>query len=180
MSTRSSVFSHFEFFAASTLPGVAAVVAAAALVAYSNLSIRLFVNSEEQERGSSFCASRRRIMQCLPMYSCVLVTAVISSAVWFHLPANIFGDISGRAALRNYGHEMTLFLGVTYTLTTLVAVAWPIWRLYRRAHEVGYAPKPEPSIQWTNEDILSSAGKVLAVLAPLITSFLYTLLEGQS
>ena len=178
-----SVFSQFEFHVASTLPVVAAAVAVAFLVGYASLQVRLFGDSKEHEFDSRYSDSYRSIMECLPMCSCVLVTAVISSAVWFHLPIKIFGgalrDSAALQNLQNYGDEMTLFLGVTYTLTALVAIAWPIWRLSRRAHKEGYNPEAKSDWQWTNRELLFLLNKVLAVLAPLITSLLYNLLGAS-
>lgn len=177
------VFSKFEFGVASTLPAVAAVMAAASLVIYTSFQVHLFVNSGEHERGRQFSASYQSIMSCLPMYSCILVTSVISSAVWFHLPLKIFENVlkdeSALLTLRNYADEMTLFLGVTYTLIVLVAIAWPIWRLSRKAHEVGYALELKSDRRGTNRKAIFLANKILAVLAPLVTSLLYNWLEGS-
>lgn len=177
------VFSYFDFQLASMAPVLAAVLAAGSLVAYTSLQVRLLATSVSEEYEEQYSVSYRSIMKCLPMYSCILVTAVISSGVWFHLPSKIFGSsleerYTEAAALQNYGNEMTLFLGVTYTLTALVAVAWPLWRLSRKAKEMGYTLETGYTWHWSSQDMLYQGNKVLGVFAPLIASFLYNGLEG--
>lgn len=176
-----SVFSRCEFEIASILPVISAVIATAILVTYTNLQVYRFLKAKERDREKQLYISYNSIVQCLPMYSCLLVTAVISSAVWFHLPVAIFanradGDVLEN--LRNYGDEMTLFLGITYTLTALVAFAWPMWRLTRKAKSVNCSLASSVGGQRSNQEAAFVTNKFLAVLAPLVTSLLYNLLEG--
>lgn len=180
------IFSRCEFEAASMFPVLVAVVTVIILVAYMQLRIRLLIDFEDQEDDGRFSECFRSIMGCLPMCSCVLVTAVISSAVWFHLPVKIFGNginehqRSALQKLQNYGDEMTLFLGMTYTLTALVVIAWPIWRLARRARAPGRTFQSVSAWDSTNQNILLFVNKIIAVLAPLISSLVYNWLEGSS
>lgn len=170
------VYSRLEFEIASTLPVITAVLATAILVTYTNLQVYLFAKAEERNHENQLFISYNAIVQCLPMYSCLLVTAVISSAVWFHLPVKIFGNIANDDVLKNlqnYGEEMTLFLGVIYTLTALVAITWPIWQLYRKAQNVSCSLALGISGLWLNQEAVIGSKKILAVLAPLVTGLLY-------
>ncbi|MCY3675336.1 MAG: hypothetical protein OXH65_05175 [Paracoccaceae bacterium] len=167
------VYSWWEFQIASTLPVITAAIATAILVIYTNLQVYRFVKAEERDRESQFTISYNSIVQCLPMFSCLLVTGLISSAFWYHLPVKIFGNVASNDVLtnlRNYGNAMTLFFGVVYTLTALVAIAWPIWQLYRKAQNVNSSFSGQLPNQIETK-------KILAVLAPLATGLLYNWLE---
>lgn len=177
-----SIFSKCEFYIASILPAFMAIFAVASLVAYTSLQVRLFGDSAKEEHDSKFSASHEAVMKCIVMYSCILVTAVISSAVWLHLPLSMYVDVVREASvpsLRIYADEMTLFLGMTYTLTAFVAVAWPLWRLSRTAHDLHYRPKWKFGRQRLDHETVLLVARVLAVLGPLITSLLYNWLDGS-
>ena len=182
-----TIFSWPEFQIASTLPALTAVVAAIVLVAFANSQICLFV--KECERGSCYSTYFRSITQCfLPVYL-LLVTGVISSATWFHLPTNIYRNELGSEAnemqkyalqkLQHYGDEMTLFWGMMYTLIALVAVAWPVWQLSRSRRRL-YLYESVAAGQTRNERISNFSWiirQIVGILAPLITGLLANFLE---
>lgn len=185
--TQWPVFSSCEFWFASTLPVFTAVVSAIVLVAFSNAQIYLF--TKECEYSSCYFVYFRSITQhLLPVYP-LLVTGVISSATWFHLPVKIYRSELGPEAneiqksvlqkLQYYGDEMTLFWGMTYTLIALAAVTCPIWRLSCSSRRKLYLYESVSTGQSRNERIQFSwmTRQTMGILAPLITSLLANLLE---
>jgi len=121
-----------------------------------------------------------------------LVTGVLSSAVWFHLPISTFGNqlAEGRdeelksalQKLQSYGDEMTLFWCMTYTLIVVVVIAFPLWRLAREKHKAGYTESYSYEVQslafGRTSDFLWMTRQILVVLAPLISSLLFNWLEN--
>ena len=125
-----TAFSKNEFEIASFLPVITAMFPAICLVIYTNFQVDLFAKAKERVQSLQFISSYNAIVKCLPFYSGILVTSLICSSVWFHLPLQIFElNEKTRKELQVYGDEMTLFLGITYTLTVLFAIATPILRL---------------------------------------------------
>ena len=186
----------WEFQIASTLPVIPAVVTTIALAAFTNAQVLRF-GADKHGSTRLYFACHHMIMRCLPMASSLLVTGVISSAVWFHLPVVRFrsrllegsdkGGENGNQTLesalqklQSYGDEMTLFWGVTYTLIVVVVIALPIWRLVREKHAVCYAYGARPATTGRTSDSLWLTRQILVVLAPLISSLLFNWLENSS
>jgi hypothetical protein len=175
-------------------PTALGVVAVAMVSAAANAQLQLFYDIWRR-RGADQAARLRqlhqRMKQCFYALAVVLVTSTVAASSFFHLPAGFpVAEKTPAAALikrfSGFASELSLFWGVTFTLTLAAAVGVPLVLLHisiRQSLEPPFAGAAVQQRRLNVEGGLLSEGReqvkfVLTLLAPLCAGPVTNLLQS--
>lgn len=170
------------------------VVAVALTAAAANAQLQLFYDiwgRRGADQPARFRQLHQRMKQCLYALALVLVTSTVAGSLFFHLPARIAVAAKTPAAgflarFSDFASELSLFWGVTFTLTLATAVGLPLLLLHarvRRGLEPPFAAATAQQRKLNVEAGLLTEGReqvkfFVTLLAPLCAGSLSNVLQS--